>query len=204
MGHAYNPVPAPPKYNPSPSGSNHANIPAPYSPRYNAGLRRLNSPRGSPSSIYPASESYNPPSGGSYVNVPSPPSYDQVAPSYNPPAQPSYGSPSSNPSGKSYGREPAPPSHSYEKDASSSQNGFIDESFLIHSGHDMPYKDTKPSQYEIPVLHHRTSGGTKHKGENNRIYPTLIMDSAEKQDFYHSIQLTYQTLYHICVIQDIL
>ena len=68
----------------------------------------------------------------------------------------------------------------------------------------MPYKDTKPSQYEIPVLHHRTSGGTKHKGENNRIYQTLIMDSAEKQDFYHSIQLTHKTLYHTCVIQDIL
>jgi hypothetical protein len=185
----------------SPSGSNHANIPAPYSPRYHSGSHRLN-PRGSPPSIYPASESYKPPF-GSYVNAPSPPSYDQVAPSYNPPAQPSYGSSSSNPSGRSYGREPAPPSHRYEKDASSSQNGFIhesSESFLIHSGqHDMHYKDTKQPQYEIPVLHHRTSGGTKRKGENNRIYLTLIMDSTEKEEFYHSIQLTYKTLYHIYV-----
>jgi hypothetical protein len=63
----------------------------------------------------------------------------------------------------------------------------------------MHYKDTKQPQYEIPVLHHRTSGGTKRKGENNRIYLTLIMDSTEKEEFYHSIQLTYKTLYHIYV-----
>lgn len=63
----------------------------------------------------------------------------------------------------------------------------------------MPYKDAQPPQYEIPVLHHRTSSGTKRKGEINRMYLTLIMDSAEKQDIYHSRQTTYKTLYHIYV-----
>jgi hypothetical protein len=80
----------------------------------------------------------------------------------------------------------------------------------------MPYKNTKPSQYEIPVLHHRTSGGTKHKGENNRIYPTLIMDSAEFSGENYSAIVVFPhyklmmsrkynrlkyILYHTCMIQ---
>lgn len=182
-------APAPPAYNPRPQTlrSNHlSNLGKNDVPQSYHSPSGSNLPRGSPPSIYPATESYNPPSGRSYVNAPSPPSYDQVAPSYNPPAQPSYESPSSNPPGRGYGGEPSPPSRSYEKGTSSSQTGFIhesSESFLIHSGlHDLPYKDTQPPQYEIPVFHHRTSGGTKRKGENNIIYLTLIMYSEEKQD----------------------